>query len=451
MKGLDRRSVLRGAGGITLALPFLNATAARARTRHHPFPTRFIVFFTANGTIHANWRPTGGETDFKFGSILQPIDPWRRKLIVLDGIAAKTRKFGPGGNGHDKGMGHMLTAQKLLVGPSGIGEFSHLPDGSAGGASIDQEIARRIGRGTRFPSLELGVRSRLDTKRQLTSRMCYRGPFQVVPPENDPAEAFRNLFAGVDRSKSGALARLRRDRRSVLDLVADDLRALGPGLDAEDRHKLESHLAGVREIERTLTAPPAHTHACRLPEIPEALDPWANDNYPAIGKLQMDLMAMALACDLTRVASLQWSTAQSGVRFSWLGQSQDHHGLSHMADDTDEARQQLTAIDHWYAEQFAYLLGRLSEVREGDETLLDHTVVMWCNEQGNGDRHTETDIPYLLAGSGNGALRTGRYLRFDRAAHNDLYVSMLHATGCDDVTSFGLREVCTGPLPGLGA
>jgi hypothetical protein len=164
----------------------------------------------------------------------------------------------------------------------------------------------------------------------------------------------------------------------------------------------------------------------------------------------MELLVMALACDMTRVASLQWSTAQSGVTFTWLGHHEAHHGLSHLADDTEEARRQLTQIDHWYAQRFAYLLKRMSDIREGDGTLLDHSVVLWINEQGNGDKHTYTEIPVVLAGNGQGAFRTGRYVRYgDEPAHNDLFVSILHALGFDDVETFGLADVCKGPLPRL--
>ncbi len=443
---ISRRHVLRGAGGVALALPALEAMAAR---KAQQFPTRFIVFFTANGTIHDAWRPSGNETNFQFSEILQPLDPWKRKLVVVDGLAMKSRRQGPGANGHDKGMGHLLTAQKLVVGPSGYGDFSHLPDGTAGGISIDQEVARRIGKTTLFPSLELGARSLLDTKRQLTSRMCYRGPFQVVPPENDPAEVFRNFFVGVgDGSK--ALTRLRQQRQSVLDLVMDDFRTLGRQVGADDQRKLDAHLTGIRDIERTLAPQGRKPAACRAPAEPSAERPLENDSYPIVGKLQMDLMAMALACDLTRVASLQWSTAQSGIQFSWLGHTEAHHGLSHQADDSDEARKELTAINRWYSEQFAYLLTKLDQVKEGDGTLLDHTLVMWCNEQGNGDRHTDSDLPFVLAGGANGRIRTGRYLKLPaETAHNDLYVSVLHAMGFPEVTTFGLAEVCKGPLPRL--
>jgi len=158
---------------------------------------------------------------------------------------------------------------------------------------------------------------------------------------------------------------------------------------------------------------------------------------------------MALTCDITRVSSLQWSTGQSGVRFTWLGQDVSHHSLSHEADNDPAARSQLVAINNWYAEQFAYLLGKLQAQSEGDGTLLDSTIVLWVNEQGNGDTHSRTEIPFVVAGNYAGALNTGRYLEFDDVSHNDLYIALAQAVGLSDVTSFGNPEVVTGPLPGL--
>ncbi len=344
----------------------------------------------------------------------------------------------------------MLTATKLLVGPHGEGEFSHLLSGSAGGISVDQEVARRVGGATRLRSLELGVRARLDTKRQLTSRMCYRGPFEVVSPENDPAEVFSSALAGLGASAgSKTLAALASERRSVLDRVMSDFRTLDRHLGTEDRRRLAAHANGVRELERGLTAPGVRKKSCQIPGELPMLDPWAMEHFLLVGKLQMDILVNALACDVTRVASLQWSTAQSGVAFRWLGQSEDHHGLSHQADASPDARRKLTVINHWYAQQYAYLLKRMDEIPEGDGTMLDHSVVLWTNEQGNGNLHSMTKIPYIIGGSGGGHFKTGRYLSFDEVAHNDLLVSILHAMGASDVTSFGMPDLCKGALVGL--
>ncbi len=454
MQTLSRRSLLRGAGGIAIALPLLEAMIGR---RSHAAgdgpPPRFLVVFSANGTIEERWNPVGGEEDFVLddpedpGRILAPLEPFKDRLLVLGGLDMLSRDHGPGGNGHDLGMGHMLTGADLVVGPSGVGEFSHLPDGTVGGPSIDQVIADLIGQETAFRSLELGVQANLDVNRQLTSRMCYRGPFEVLPPENDPRAAFDAFFLqlGTDPTE---LAKLKARRASVLDRVKEDFDALNAKLGGTDRQKLEAHLQAIREVEQSLEAAGGPLAGCALPDEPGELNPGSNDQFPTIGRLQMDLMAMALTCDITRVSSLQWSTAQSGTRFSWLGHSDSHHSLSHEADNSSEARTQLVQINHWYAEQFAYLLGKLSAQEELGGTLLDNTVVLWVNEQGNGQTHSKDQVPFVLAGNYADKLRTGRWLQYDQRAHNDLFLSLMHLFGSDAVT-FGNAAVNGGPLTNL--
>jgi hypothetical protein len=171
MKKLDRRTLLRGAGGVAIGLPFLEimgtggplglkAAGASAGT----FPKRFLVFFQPNGIVHETWRPLGDENDFILddpnqpGRALAPLEAYKQDLLILDGIDQASRSHGPGINPHDLGMGHMLTAQPLELGPSGVGQFEHLPDGSAGGISIDQEVANHIGTDTKFRSFEFGTR-----------------------------------------------------------------------------------------------------------------------------------------------------------------------------------------------------------------------------------------------------------------------------------------------------
>jgi hypothetical protein len=455
MRTLSRRTVLRGAGGIAIALPLLEAMLPR---RSHAFgsegfPNRFVVFFSPNGTIADRWRPLGTADDYSFVDtanpdpprILAPLEPHKADLLVLEGIDMQSRSHGPGGNGHDMGMGHMLTANVLVEGPSGYAEFSHLPDGSVAGPSIDQAIAETIAGTTPYRSLEFGVDSYLDLARQVTSRMCYRGPFEVLPPENDPLANFDRLFLELDADEA-EVAALRAKRRSVLDKVGDDFDKLNVKLGGTDRMKLEAHLDAIRELETALENQHGLLPGCIQPTQPGEIDFESNDNFPIVGKAQMDLLVMALSCDLTRVASLQWSVAQSPVRFTWLGIDSDHHGMSHEADDDAGIREQLVAINHWYAEQFAYLVDKMKQVDELDGTLLDHSIAMWVNEQGNGDVHSKEEIPFVLAGRASGAIQPGRWLSYQDRAHNDLYVSLLRAFGQADATTFGLAEVCAGPL-----
>jgi hypothetical protein len=166
----------------------------------------------------------------------------------------------------------------------------------------------------------------------------------------------------------------------------------------------------------------------------------------------MDLLAMALACDLTRVVTLQWEAAYSDVRFTWLGADRGHHTISHDSDDNADSVEMLTKINVWYAEQFAYLLAKLDGMQEGTGTVLDNCVVFWGNELGRGNVHSHWPMPFVLAGSGGGLLQTGRFLTYPKedpaSSHSNLLVSMMNAVGVDGQT-FGNPMYCTGPLVGL--
>jgi hypothetical protein len=170
---------------------------------------------------------------------------------------------------------------------------------------------------------------------------------------------------------------------------------------------------------------------------------------PDITRLQLDLLALALACDLTRVASLQFSTAINAIGFPWLNSTAEGHNLSHRGPSDTAARDQLTQRASWYAGQIAYLAQQLAAVTEGDRTLLDNTVLVWGNELSLGNSHSHTEIPFMLLGSAGGRLRTGRYLQFGGQPHNRLLLSLLQTMGVD-ATSFGNRDfIGGGPLTGL--
>jgi hypothetical protein len=211
-------------------------------------------------------------------------------------------------------------------------------------------------------------------------------------------------------------------------------------------------------------------------------------NFDEVGKMQMDLMVLALSCDVTRVVSLMWSTAESttihsGLDLQYTG-TKEHHLLSHnetlaVSAQTSQSanqmgvsavRSDLTKINTWYAQQFAYLVGKLKGITEGNgKTLLDNMLLTWTNELGVGGVHSYTNIPYVLAGNCQGALTTGRYLdylgpaipagpiavAYDKGpAHTKLFVSILQSLGIDE-NSFnftglpGEEALFTGPLPGL--
>jgi hypothetical protein len=437
---LSRRTVLRGAGGVAIALPFLEAMRpARAlAAATPPPPKRFLVFFSPNGTIPNAWRPTGSETSFTLPTILAPLEPHKGDIIVIQGVDQQ----GGGGDGHQNGMGGMLTGTTMNPGPFKGGDGSTA--GWAAGISVDQRIANEIGKTTKFKSLELGVQC---GGADNWGRMSYAGSDQPIPPEVSPYAAFTRIFADLNADPQG-LAKLQAQRKTILDSVMGQFTTVKSKLGAEDGRKLDAHLTAVHDIEMRLGTGAAGT-SCIKPTPGATIDVRANDNFPAVGKLQMDLLVMALACDLTRVGSIQWNRSVGGARFTWLDIAEGHHALSHEGDSNLDAVDKLTRINKWYAEQFAYLIGKLKAIPDGTGTLLDNTVVLWCNELGKGNSHTRNDAPYVLAGRAGGALQTGRFLSYTGTTpHNNLLVSLINAMGIP-ATTFGKPEWCTGPLARL--
>jgi len=440
---LSRRTILRGAGGAAIGLPWLEAMTPRtARAATGPVK-RLVVMFSANGTIPAAWAPTPGasETDFTLSPILAPLAPHQADIVVVGGLEQK----GGGGDAHQIGMGGMLTGQLLNAGPfAGVGAP---PAGWPMGASVDQRVAEGLAVPTKLRSLELGVQV---GSADNWGRMIYRAANQPLPPDDDPASVYGRVFADL-HTDPAVLARLRKRRQSILDGVGAQFTRISGRLGAADRARLDAHLTAVQEIESRLTTDLVVSNpSCHDPTI-ASVAATANDSFPAVGALQMDLLVMALACDITRVASLQWSRSVSQTRFSWLNITEGHHDLSHRPDDDAGAVDKLTRINTWYAQQLAGLIARLKATPDGaGGTLFDGTLILWCNELAKGNTHGHIGAPYVLAGSAGGALRTGRYLAYDGQGvpHNNLLVSILNAMGVPDRT-FGKPDWCTGPLTGL--
>ncbi len=442
---LTRRGFVRNvaaAGAGAAALPFLTS-GGKVASAADGFPTRFIVFFSPNGSIPSEWSPDGGETDFTMRRILAPLEPYRDKLLILDGIDGRSTSSGPG-DGHQKGMGHMLTGRELLPGDTGGGCDSCAPVSWASGISVDQDIANHIGGDTAFRSLELGVRN--GNSNNVWTRMCYRGASEPLPPDDDPYAVFERVFGDLTADPFG-LERRRAMRQSVVDYLNQDYADLQSRVAREDALRMEQHIQGIRDIERRLTAGNLGA-SCAAPDLGGRIDLSDINNMPAIGTMQMDLATMALACDLTRVVSLQWTNSVGGAASPWLGISEGHHSLSHEGDSNTDAVDKLVRINTWYAEQFAYLIQQLESVPEGDGTLLDNTCMIWVNELGKGNSHTRNDLPLVMAGSAGGYFRTGRCLRYGDTPHNDLLVTLTNAYGVEQET-FGDTRFCNGPLTEL--
>lgn len=444
---MDRRQFLR-AGGITLALPLLPSLMSRkAEAAAVAAPKkRFITFFNPNGVIPDAWYPIPGtnERDFTINRSHQPLVPFREKVIWTSGIDMKSSKAGPGER-HQTGMGTLLTGRPLLPGNFVGGDGSLAGWGS--GISVDQRIAQHIGSSTPIASLELGVRA---SGSEVRHRLSYLGPSQALPPENNPRAAFDRLFTDMG-SAPEEVQRLRRQRKSVLDVVMSQFGALDRRLGKEDKQKLDAHLTLVRDIERRIVVTSPGTGTCAAPAEPIARQLHEADNENAMVAVtdeQIDILAVALSCDLTRVATLQFSNAENHIRFPWIQSLGDGHGLSHAGPSSMNEAAELRKRDLWYCEQYAKLLARLDSVREGDGSILDHSIVFWGNELSIGATHSHIDMPFIIAG-GAGYFRMGRYLRYDHASHVNMLLSFLHAMGLEQETTFGSPEFCDGPLPGL--
>jgi hypothetical protein len=434
-----------GAASLLPLAPLLPLSEAEGQARD--FPKRLVCWFTPNGTIRDEWLPAGGEADFTFKQILAPLEPYKAQLLLLDGI--KFEREGPG-NDHMRGPHNMFAGSRLLDGSFTGGDMGKDRSGWGSHISVDQHIATQLQVPTPFKSLVLGVTPKQNAN--VRHRLSYAGENQPITPEVDPYSLFQNVFApiaGEGPAAQAKLERLRLERKSVIDLVSSELTSLKPQLGANDQLKVAAHLEALRAIERRLETTGAPVQ-CRLPSEPSKLDPYANDNHPAMGRAMMDMLAAALACDMTRIASFMWSGSTSDQRFTWLGIDESHHTISHEPDDAGTpARKELIDINVWYSEQFAYFLQQLASIPEGDGTLLDNTIVVWGNEIGRGNTHSAHPIPIMIAG-GSSLLKTGRKLTYDSVQINRLLVSLCQLMGLGDQT-FGNLDQGSGPLPGLTA
>ena len=439
--GFTRRHLLTGVSASLLAAPFYRILGAPAPARAAGLNRRILFWFSPNGTVHKHWRPTGSGADYAFpaGSILEPLDAWRSKLLVLDGVDFERVR----GGSHEGGMEHMLTG--------------------GGAPSLDQVLAQQLGTltgsSTPFSSIELGVQTSA-WGASIQTRMSYDDAHGYVHPEDDPAAAFRRLFSGAavpapsadptapPAVEDPALVA----RRSVLDLVRGELTTLQTDLGMDEREKLQAHLESLRSLERRLSAPGGSSGAtadCGALAAPTLADSKSNERFPEVGELQTDVLVAAAACDLSRVLSLQWTHTVSPAILSWAGVGEGHHELSHKDDGNVQGVADFVASERWFAEQFAKLLEKLDAVQEADGSgsLLDTSTVIWIKELGDGRLHDFKSVPFVIAGGAGNYFSTGRYAQYTNQPHQKLLVSLAQSVGVD-MDHFGVADI-TGPLSGL--
>jgi hypothetical protein len=389
----------------------------------------------------------GANFTFKPGSITEPLAPFARKLIFPRGLRRKTS----GGGAHEQNIGGLWTGCGLV---SGFGYPS--------GPSIDQVIVQAMNPTTTFKSLQFGVQCESFNRggnKPVLKCMTYSGSNAALKPEDNPAAMFAKLMLpaggtpGAVDPNAGDVARLRARRKSVIDAVAGDLRTLSASIDRDDRQKLEQHLDSISSIEKRLqmpVTPGAEGGGCRAPDMSKTMFSATalseNANFPAILDIQDRLAVAALACDRTRIASVQWSRSFSPIQHTWVGVNVDHHTLSHHTDAASMTK--LHHINRWYGQRLAELLGYLDSVKEGDGTLLDHTVVIWGNEAATGNHNANPGIT-LLAGGGDGMLKTGQNVNMAGNDWSQLLITLAHAVGATSVNKIGNLGMKDGTLPGL--
>lgn len=431
MNTIDRRQFIRNLGVSSTSLPFLLGLPSLGLAKTAPSRKRLVVMFSPNGTIPKNFWPESTGSNFELKKIMEPLAPFRNRMLVLNGLNNKVRGDG---DSHMRGMSCLLTGIELF--PGNIQGGSDTPAGWAKGISIDQEIKNffqsQDATRTRFGSLEFGVG--VSDRADPWTRMSYAGPNQPVAPTDDPYQMYKKLYGQI------------RDRDSllnILDIVRDDLKKVSKKISTEDKLLLKEHADFVRQMEQEFTQTDNKALIGNPPKF-EAGITNRNDNVPRLSRMQIDLMVNSFVNDFARVGTLQYTKSVGQARMNWLNINDGHHGLSHESDKNDDAVDKLTRINKWFAGELAYLTKRLAETPEpgANGSLLDNTTIVWTNELGKGNSHTLNNIPFVLIGNGMG-FRMGRSLNLKGTAHNRLMISMAHAMG-HNIKYFGNKKLSQG-------
>jgi hypothetical protein len=457
---LSRRAMLRGAG-VALALPVLDAMLddrgllhGTAHAQSAAPPVRVVTFFFPNGTwnklnypggvrtLESIWVPSATGTGYPLPPALMPLAALRDEFNVVSGLNNVE------GNGHEIGMPTFANG----AAPSGE---------TAGGPSIDQVALDHLGGGTRVSSLVISLSGNCNMNRPRQRALSWRSTaagISHVQWESDPRSLFRTLFGasapaampGQPADPTDAL------RRSVLDFVRGDAQRLRGRLGANDRSRLDEHLAAIREIEARLgggggggNPPPA---SCAMVPLPAAIasgptgavcatgtNPWRDD---VAAPIMADLLALALKCDLTRFASFGLGDTNYDVIVDWIAPGKnEHNDIAHSATD----RENVTRSTQWKMSVFAHLLTALRDSREGAGSVLDNCVIFCGSNMSDGQLHNHEDMPILVAGRAGGRLRTGRHVRYPGAMTRDLLGSLLGYAG---VPPSARPPTLAGTLPG---
>ncbi len=423
---LSRRQVLRGLGA-SIALPTLmSASPAFARSLPKQVPARMAFVYVPNGAVPAAWWPEGGGgADFALSPTLAPLAKVRNSLQVISGLDCVSAEAGPDGAGdHARAGGTFLTGVRIKkTAGSDI----------KAGISIDQVVANEIGHHTRFASLELTcdvVRKSGECDSGYACayeyNLAWSAPNQPLAPEHNPQFAFERLFGdGARNERVANLKRRESAQHSILDYVLEDAKSLNAKLDGRDRQKLDQYLTSVREIEQRIAI--SRTMPVANPDVdaPAGVPP----NYSDHVALMFDMLLLAFQTDSTRIATLLLAREGSNRPFNDIGISSGHHDLSHHK-NTPDIVEKVKLIDRWYVERLADFLEKMDQTEEADgKSLLHHSMILYGSGNADGNRHTHVNLPVVLAGTGGGAFKPGRYIKAKSQPIPNLFLSMADAMG----------------------
>jgi hypothetical protein len=425
---LSRRTVLRGLGA-SLSLPLLDAMipalTAQGRTAAAGV-RRLAIVYTPNGMMMPDWTPAGEGSDFQFSPILSALEPHRRQLLVLSGLADK---YGwPQG---DEGTGDHARASATFL----TGVHIKKTEGSdiRAGISMDQIAAKALGEETQLASIELALESvelvgACDSGYSCAyaNTIAWRGPSTPLPMENDPRALFERLFGASDSTDAAVrLARMKKER-SILDSVSERVTDLRRGLGIRDNAKLTEYLDAIRDVERRISKAEQQS-ARELPvvEQPAGIPPTFEEH----AKLMFDLLMLAFQTDMTRVATFMLGREVSARAYPEIGVPDSHHPVSHHQNNPEQLRK-LSKINIFHMKQFAYFVDRMKATEDGGGSLLDHSMLLYGSAISDSNVHMHDNLPLVLVGGGAGQIKGGRHIRYPQGTPvTNLFLNMLDKVG----------------------
>jgi hypothetical protein len=425
---LSRRHVLRGLG-TAMSLPFLESLGFRAfaaEAKKAPAkPLRAAWLYIPNGVNVDEWFPTGDGKGYSLSNSLKTLEKNREDFTVVSGLMQDwAHSHGNGGGDHARAVATFLTGC--------------MPKKTAGadiqlGISVDQIAANKIGHLTRLPSLELSTDGQRSSGKCDSGYSCayqfnlaWKNETMPMAPEMDPRLVFERLFGlGAASGNTANAQRMQRMQKSILDTVLDEAKSLQGKVSANDRRKIDEYFAAVRDIETRIER--AEKFRAEMPDVkvPEGIP----ESYEEHIRAMFDLLVLAFQTDTTRLSTFMLAHDGSNRSFPEIGVPDAHHYLSHHQSDPQKLAK-IAKIDQFYLRQFGYFLDKMKSIKEGEGTLLDHSMIVFGGAIGDGNRHNHNNLPILLAGGGNGTITHGKRqtLTTDTPMTN-LYLSMLDRLG----------------------